>query len=90
MTLTALELCAGAGGQAIGLARAGFEHVAMIDNDEYACQTLKLNFPGTRVIRADIRKLRDPTRFKGIDLLAAGLPCPPFCEPACNFDPYLG
>ena len=78
MTLTALELCAGAGGQALGLARAGFEHVAMIDNDEYACQTLKLNFPGTRVIRADIRKLRDPTRFKGIDLLAAGLPCPPF------------
>ena len=90
MTLTALELCAGAGGQALGLARAGFKHMALVDNDEHACQTLKHNFPGCRVIRADIRKLRDPTRFKGIDLLAAGLPCPPFCEPACNFDPYLG
>ena len=78
MTPTALELCAGAGGQALGLARAGFKHVALVDNDEHACQTLKLNFPGCRVIRADIRKLRDPARFKGIGLLAAGLPCPPF------------
>ena len=78
MTLTALELCAGAGGQALGLTRAGFTHVALVDNDEHACQTLKRNLPEARVIRADIRKLRDPARFKGIDLLAAGLPCPPF------------
>ena len=78
MTLTALELCAGAGGQALGLARAGFKHVALVDNDEHACQSLQRNFPGTRIMRADIRRLRDPARFKGIDLLAAGLPCPPF------------
>ncbi|MFM9939782.1 MAG: DNA cytosine methyltransferase [Hyphomicrobiaceae bacterium] len=78
MTLKTLELCAGAGGQALGLARAGFRHVALIDNDEHACQTLTLNMPGARVIRADIRKLRNLKRFRGIDLLAAGLPCPPF------------
>ena len=78
MTPTALELCAGAGGQALGLKRAGFTHVALVDNDEHACQTLTHNFPDARVVRADIRKLRKPERFKGIDLLAAGLPCPPF------------
>lgn len=78
MTLTTLELCAGAGGQAHGLHRAGFRHVALVDNDEHACETLSRNFTGVRVIRADIRKLKRPERFKGIDLLAAGLPCPPF------------
>ena len=78
MTLTTLELCAGAGGQALGLSRAGFKHVALVDNDEHACETLRHNMPDTRVIRADIRRLRKPARFKGIDLLAAGLPCPPF------------
>ena len=59
MTLTALELCAGAGGQALGLARAGFKHVALVDNDEHACQTLKLNFPRTRVdcARAGVEKI---------------------------------
>ena len=78
MTLTTLELCAGAGGQALGLRRAGFTHVALVDNDEHACLSLKYNFPEARVIRADIGRLRAPERFKGIDLLAAGLPCPPF------------
>ena len=78
MTLTTLELCAGAGGQALDLARAGFKHLALIDNDEHACQSLRRNFPGKRIMRADIRKLHDPARFKGVDLLAAGLPRPPF------------
>jgi DNA (cytosine-5)-methyltransferase 1 len=78
MTLTTLELCAGAGGQALGLSRAGFKHVALVDNDEHACQTLGHNMPKAQVIRADMRKLTRIYRFKGIDLLAAGLPCPPF------------
>ena len=76
MTLTALELCAGAGGQALGLARAGFKHVALIDKDVHACQTLQRNFLNKRIIHADIRELPDPTQFRGIELLAAGLPCP--------------
>ena len=77
MTLTTLELCAGAGGQALGIHRAGFHHVALVDNDDAACRTLQRNFHGTKVINADLRKL-DVTKFKGVDLLAAGLPCPPF------------
>ncbi|MFZ4760606.1 MAG: DNA cytosine methyltransferase [Burkholderiaceae bacterium] len=77
MTLTALELCAGAGGQALGLHRAGFRPLALVDNDAAACRTLKRNFRRTKVIEADIRKL-DVSRFKGVDLITAGLPCPPF------------
>ena len=39
MTLTTVELCAGAGGQALGVHRAGFEHLALIDNDELRVTT---------------------------------------------------
>ena len=78
MTLSAVELCAGAGGQALGLHRAGFKHRALVEIDEHACATLKRNFPGTRIIRADLLKPFDASRFKGVDLLAAGVPCPPF------------
>ncbi len=78
MTLTTLELCAGAGGQALGLQQAGFHHIALIDIDEHACLTLKHNFPGARVLRMNLLTGFDWSRFKGVDLIAAGLPCPPF------------
>ena len=78
MTLTAVELCAGAGGQALGLHRAGFKHRALVEIDDHACATLKRNFPKTKVIKADLLKPFDASSFRGIDLLAAGVPCPPF------------
>ena len=78
MTLSTVELCAGAGGQALGIHRAGFKHRALVEIDDHACATLRRNFPGTRVIKADLLKPFDASRFKGIDLLAAGVPCPPF------------
>ena len=75
--LTAIELCAGAGGQAFGLEEAGFEHVALVEIDKHACNTLRLNRPEWNVIESDINHF-DGTPYKGVDLLAAGLPCPPF------------
>ena len=77
MTLTALELCSGAGGQALGFERAGFGHAALIDIDPYACATIRMNRPYWNVIEADLSKL-DTTYWAGIDVVAAGLPCPPF------------
>lgn len=78
MAPVALELCAGAGGQALGLEMAGFEHVGLIENDAAACNTLRLNRPGWNVIEHDLFQELDLRPFKGIDLLAGGLPCPPF------------
>lgn len=79
MSFTSLEMCAGAGGQAIGLERAGFEHTALVEIEEVACETLKLNRKEWNVIPGDLRSF-DGTPFKGIDLLAGGVPCPPFSK----------
>jgi DNA (cytosine-5)-methyltransferase 1 len=77
MALSSLELCAGAGGQAIGLEAAGFEHRALLEIDPDACETLRANRPLWQVRETDIRKFNAKTH-EGIDLLAGGLPCPPF------------
>ena len=72
-------MCAGAGGQAIGLERAGFEHSALIEIEPPACQTLRLNRPQWNVVEGDLRKF-DGRPFKGVDLVAGGVPCPPFSK----------
>lgn len=77
VTLRSLELCAGAGGQALGLERAGFQHAALLEIDHHACTTLRHNRPAWNVLEADLRTF-DASGFKDIDLVAAGLPCPPF------------
>lgn len=81
---TSIELCAGAGGQALGLEQAGFRCVGAFEIDRHAADTLRANRPDWRVVggngesvAGDIRSL-DPSPYKGIDLLAAGVPCPPF------------
>jgi len=74
---TSLEICAGAGGQALGLERAGFEHVALVEIDSWACVTLRHNRPGWNVIQQDL-KIFPGRPYEGIDLLAGGVPCPPF------------
>jgi DNA (cytosine-5)-methyltransferase 1 len=76
-TLTTLELCAGAGGQALGLEKAGIEHVALIEWDRHACNTLRVNRPQWNVIQGDIREF-DASPYRGVDIVSGGLPCPPF------------
>lgn len=72
-----LEICAGAGGQALGLERAGLDHVAVLDNDPDACNTLRHNRPQWKVIEADLKSF-DGRPYAGTDILAGGVPCPPF------------
>jgi DNA (cytosine-5)-methyltransferase 1 len=74
---TVLELCAGGGGQAIGLEAAGFEATAVVEIDGRFCETLRHNRPKWNVIQRDI-KLISGHDFEGVDLVAGGVPCPPF------------
>lgn len=75
--LTCVEICAGAGGQALGLAMAGFTHVALVEYEADYCKVLKDNRPEWNVICADVHDF-DGHVYKGVDLLAGGVPCPPF------------
>lgn len=77
--LTSLELCAGAGGQALGLEQAGFLHEGLVEIDSHCCNTLRLNRPNWNVSETDLRLFKErASDFKGVDLVAGGLPCPPF------------
>lgn len=75
--LTCLEICAGAGGQSRGLELAGFDHAVALEIDADAAETLRRNRPTWNVRQEDIRNL-DGAQYHGIDLLAGGVPCPPF------------
>jgi DNA (cytosine-5)-methyltransferase 1 len=77
MAYYSIELCAGAGGQALGLEKAGFKHLELIEIDSNACNTLRFNRPNWKVIEGDICKY-SPKPDREIDLLAGGVPCPPF------------
>lgn len=80
MTHEVVEICAGAGGQAIGLERAGFEHALAVELDGFACETLRQNRPDWKVVQGDVadRSLWTPADYEGVALLAGGVPCPPF------------
>jgi DNA (cytosine-5)-methyltransferase 1 len=119
-TLTSIEICAGAGGQAIGLHQAGFKHLALVEIDKHAAKTLQDNIdqregwewerkfcdvvsgdvndfrplpPGSEEgkgheceggehsdssLKKAIEFLRGPLKARDLDLLAGGVPCPPF------------
>jgi DNA (cytosine-5)-methyltransferase 1 len=75
--LTTLEICAGGGGQSLGLEQAGIGHAAAVEIDAHACQTLRRNRPAWQVLECDVHSV-DGKKFRGIDLLSGGVPCPPF------------
>lgn len=80
-----IELFAGAGGLALGLEKAGFEEIGLVEIDKTACDTLRLNRPNWNVIEEDIVKfsqkdlLKEFKLKKGeLDLLSGGYPCQSF------------
>lgn len=83
--LTTIELFAGAGGLALGVEKAGFETVALIEIDADASNTLKANRPEWNVICDDIANVSKQdllTLFDlkpgELDLLSGGAPCQSF------------
>lgn len=75
--MRSIEICAGAGGQALGLEQAGFQHVVLVEIDKLACETLRKNRPQWNVLEGDVREFK-ANHYKNIDLVAGGVPCPPF------------
>jgi DNA (cytosine-5)-methyltransferase 1 len=76
--LMSVEICAGAGGQALGLEQAGFRHEATVEIDPSACETLRRNRGAVwKIVEDDVANI-DGHAFRGVDLLAGGVPCPPF------------
>lgn len=75
--LSVLEICAGAGGQSSGLEMAGFAHLLAVEIDRDAAATLRVNRPAWDVREGDVRDIGGRA-YRGVDLLAGGVPCPPF------------
>ena len=73
-----IEICAGAGGQALGLEMAGFHHIALVEYEKDYCDCLKRNRPEWNVICQDVHQFNGLPYNNKIDLLAGGVPCPPF------------
>ena len=74
---SSIELFAGAGGMALGMEKAGIEHVLLNDFDYSAIQTLKKNRPNWNIIHGDIKKI-DFKPYKGVKLITGGFPCQSF------------
>lgn len=93
---TSIEICAGGGGQAVGLHQAGFRHLALVENDKHAVETLRDNIMRNdewaweqrhcSVLGMDVKEFdpfsdlpqAEPLLRGELDLLAGGVPCPPF------------
>jgi DNA (cytosine-5)-methyltransferase 1 len=84
---TGVELFAGAGGLALGLEKAGFNSLGLVEFDKYACQTLRKNRPEWNIIEKDIIEVADigirnflksPPAVGELDLLSGGYPCQAF------------
>lgn len=83
--MTTIELFAGAGGLALGIDKAGFDTIALMEFDRDAADTLKVNRPEWRVICDDIGNISplNLCEYFGIkegelDLLSGGAPCQAF------------
>ncbi|KZK96352.1 Modification methylase AplI [Pseudovibrio sp. Ad5] len=90
-----IEICAGAGGQALGLHNAGAEHVALVEIDKDACETLRRNIKKNAlnwgaIFEQDLKHFVEnhAANFKGnVDLIAGGVPCPPFSKAGLKLGP---
>lgn len=80
-----IELFAGAGGLALGIEKAGFDTIGLVEFDRNAADTLKCNRPNWHVVQDDVANVSclDLEKYFGIrkgelDLLSGGAPCQSF------------
>ena len=84
--MKSVELFAGAGGLAMGVAEAGFEHLGIVESDQWCCETINHNrLRGARPVAdwpavspMDIKDVHFGGLPTDIDLVSGGPPCQPF------------
>ncbi len=83
--MNSIELFAGAGGLALGIANAGFKHRVVLDWDRNACETIRYNktrrlrhVRDWEVFEGDVREY-DFRQYEGnVEFIFGGPPCQPF------------
>lgn len=81
--LKSIELFTGVGGLALGVSEAGFEHIALVEYNKNACESIRKNWehfgPVAKSLPVlDVAAVDFSSHLGGVDLLAAGAPCQPF------------
>ncbi|MBI5499764.1 MAG: DNA cytosine methyltransferase [Deltaproteobacteria bacterium] len=83
--MKSIELFTGAGGMALGLARASFHVETVIERDPWACDSIRLNQQKGiehvctwRLLQSDVREVNFEEQAGDVALLAGGPPCQPF------------
>lgn len=75
---TSIELFAGGGGLALGMHKAGFEHIMLNEFNKFACDTLRANHPEWNVVEGDIHDISFKEYEGKVDFLSGGFPCQAF------------
>lgn len=75
-----ISLFSGAGGLDKGFHNAGFRTVVANEFDPKICPTFKANFPKTKLIEGDIRKVKDDEFPKHVTGIIGGPPCQSWSE----------
>lgn len=85
MSIRSVELFTGAGGLALGLEKVGCHHLAMVEFNAQACDTIRYNVANQqqlakdwKLYQSDVRDIRYNEIAQSVDLVAGGPPCQPF------------
>jgi DNA (cytosine-5)-methyltransferase 1 len=83
--LKSVELFTGAGGLALGLEESGWRHLALVEKNQHACSTIRLNesrghplAKDWKLYSDDVQNIRYRRIIDAVDMVAGGPPCQPF------------
>ena len=85
LPLNSVELFTGAGGLALGLEKVGCHHLAMVEFNAQACDTIRYNVRNGQSLakdwtlyQSDVRAIKYNEIVRSVELVAGGPPCQPF------------
>lgn len=85
LPIRSVELFTGAGGLALGLEKVGCHHLAMVEFNAQACDTIRHNMEHRQSLakdwtlyQSDVRAIEYNNIVQSVELVAGGPPCQPF------------